>query len=40
MSEQGVIAMRRDLSSLRVVPVRQRWDQPDIQDNDDARSRR
>jgi hypothetical protein len=36
MSEQGVIAMRRDLSSLRVVPVRQRWDQPDIQDIDDA----
>ncbi len=32
MSEQGVIAMRRDLSSLQVVRVRQRWDQPNIAD--------
>jgi hypothetical protein len=32
MPEQGVIEMRRDLSSLRVVRVRQRWDQPNIQD--------
>ncbi len=32
MSERGVIAMRRDLSTLRVVRVRQRWEQPDIGD--------
>lgn len=36
MSERGVITMRRDLSALRVVRVRQRWNQPDVQDLDAA----
>lgn len=36
MSERGVIEMRRSLDTLRVVRVRQRWDQPDIQDLDAA----